>query len=71
MRREQRLRPAFRKLFNAALAAGEIRDGVNADDFLDAAATLCTSVKESRSDQAWQLVALLVDGLRRTTEFTR
>lgn len=63
-RRDQRLRPAFRKLFSAALDAGEIREGVEADDFLDAAATLCMSVNKSRPDQAARLVTLLVDGLR-------
>ncbi len=64
VRREQRLRPAFRKLFSAALDAGEIRSGVEADDFLDAAATLCMSVDKSQREQARQFVALLVDGLR-------
>lgn len=63
-RREQRLQPAFRKLFNSALAAGEIRDTVEADGFLDAAATLCMSVNETRPHQAQRLVTLLVDGLR-------
>jgi AcrR family transcriptional regulator len=65
-RREERLRPAFRKLFDAALAAGEIRDGIGADEFLDAAATLCMSVNGSRPGQAERLVTLLVDGLRTT-----
>jgi AcrR family transcriptional regulator len=63
-RREERLRPAFRNLFNAALAVGEIRDSVAADDFLDAAATLCMSVDGSQRGQAERLVELLVDGLR-------
>lgn len=63
-RRDERLRPAFRRLFDAALAAGEIRDNVPADDFLDAAATLCMSVNGTQPDQAARLVTLLVDGLR-------
>ncbi len=63
-RREQRLQPAFRKLFVSALDAGEIQDSIGADDFLDAAATLCMSVNETRPDQAQRLVTLLVNGLR-------
>ncbi len=63
-RREQRLQPAFRKLYNAALAAGEIRQGIAPDDFLNAAATLCMSVNGTQPDQALALVLLLVDGLR-------
>ncbi|WP_218175953.1 MULTISPECIES: TetR/AcrR family transcriptional regulator [unclassified Pseudomonas] len=63
-RRDERLWPAFRKLFNAALAAGEIRDSVDADDFLNAAATLCMSVNGTQPGQAERLVTLLVDGLR-------
>lgn len=63
-RREQRLQPALRKLFDAALAAGEIRAGVKADDFLNAAAYLCMAADTSRPEQARQMVALLVDGLR-------
>lgn len=63
-RREERLRPAFRKLFDTALAAGEIHDNVNADDFLDAAATLCMSVNGTQPGQAERLITLLVDGLR-------
>ncbi|WP_409932358.1 hypothetical protein [Paraburkholderia sp. BCC1886] len=63
-RREERLRPAFRRLFDAALLAGEIRGSVEADDFLDAAATLCMSVNGSQQGQAELLITLLVDGLR-------
>lgn len=66
-RREQRLQPAFRRLFDAALSAGEISNDVGAEDFLDAAATLCMSVNGIRPDQAQRLVALLVNGLRSST----
>ena len=65
-RREERLQPAFRKLFDAALAAGEIHDNVKADDFLDAAATLCMSINGAKPGQAERLVTLLVNGLRRS-----
>lgn len=63
-RREQRLQPAFRKLFAAAVASGDIRASIDSDDFLDAAATLCMSVNGQRSGQAHQLVTLLIEGLR-------
>lgn len=63
-RREQRLQPAFRKLFDAAVTAGEIGGNVEADDFLNAAATLCMSVNEPHPDRAHRLVELLVSGLR-------
>ena len=63
-RREARLRPAFRRLFDAAVAAGAIRCGIGADDFLDAAATLCMSADPTRPDHARRLVGLLLDGLR-------
>lgn len=61
---EQRLRPAFRTLVEAAAAAGEIRTDVNADEVLSAVASLCMSACDDRSDQARRMVALLVDGLR-------
>ena len=63
-RRDQRLFPAFRKLFDTALAASEIHNDVGADDFLNAAATLCMAADATRSDQALGLVMLMVDGLR-------
>ena len=64
-KRDQRLFPAFRKLFNAALSAGEIRGDVGADDVLNGAATLCRAADAARSDQALGLVMLMIDGLRR------
>lgn len=63
-RREERLRPAFRMLYDAALAAGEIRTDVEADEFLNAAANLCTSVGNGPPARAHRLVELLVNGLR-------
>ena len=63
-RKEQRLRPAFRLLFKAAREAGDIRASIDADEFLEAAATLCMSSKDARVGQAQQLVSLLVNGLR-------
>lgn len=63
-RREERLMPAFRRLFENAKEAGAIRDDIDSDEFVRAAANLCLSVPDSRPEQAQRLVALLVDGLR-------
>lgn len=63
-RREERLIPAFHRLFDRAVAAGEIRGDIDADAFLRAAGSLCLSVQGTQPQQAPRLVALLVDGLR-------
>lgn len=62
-RREERLMPAFRRLFENAVAAGAIRDDINSEEFLRAAASLCLSVSDGQPEQAQRLVGLLVDGL--------
>jgi AcrR family transcriptional regulator len=61
---EQRLRPAFRALFEAAVAAGEIRADVEANEVLSAIASLCMSAHHTGPGYAQRMVALLVDGLR-------
>ncbi len=61
---DRRLRPAFRMLFDAAVAAGDIRTDVAPDDVLGAAAGLCMSAYSEGPDQARRMVRLLVDGLR-------
>ena len=61
---EQRLRPAFRSLFDAAVAAGEVRAGIDADELLNAVRSLCMSTHEDRPGHAGRMVALFVDGLR-------
>lgn len=66
-RREQRLRPAFQALFQTALAAGAVRRDIDADEFLNAAASLCMSTHGGRPDHVQRMVALLVDGLRHQT----
>lgn len=62
-RREERLMPAFRRLFESAAASGAIRDDIGSDEFVRAAASLCLSGADT--EQAQRLVGLLVDGLRR------
>jgi AcrR family transcriptional regulator len=61
---DERLRPALRTLLDRAVAAGEIRTDVEADDILAAAASLCMSARDDRPGHAARMVALLVDGLR-------
>ena len=61
---DQRLRPALRTLLKRAVAAGEVRADVDADDILSAVASLCMSARDDRPGHARRMVALLVDGLR-------
>lgn len=63
-RREQRLRPAFRTLFEAAVAAGAIRSEIEPDEFLNAAASLCMSARDGHTESAQRMIATLVNGLR-------
>ncbi len=61
---DQRLRPALRMLLDAAVAAGEIRADINADELLSAVSSLCVSAHGDRAGTAPRMVALLIDGLR-------
>ena len=61
---DQRLRPALRALLEAAVAAGEVRADVDADELLGAVASLCMSAHNAGPGRAERMVALLVDGLR-------
>ena len=47
-----------------AVAAGEVRAGVDPEDLLRAVASLCTSAYNVGPEHARRMVALLVDGLR-------
>jgi len=59
---EQRVRPALGMLLDAAVAAGEVRDDVEADELLHAVASLCMPTADD--GRAQRLVAILTDGLR-------
>jgi len=61
---DQRLRPALHSLLEAAVAAGEVRADVDADELLSAVASLCMSAYNTAPGRAERMVALLVDGLR-------
>ncbi|MCC7051942.1 MAG: helix-turn-helix transcriptional regulator [Gemmatimonadaceae bacterium] len=58
------LEPALRSLLDSAVAAGAVRDGVDAFDLLQAVASLCTPSRDGSTDHARRMVGLLVDGLR-------
>lgn len=59
-----RLRPAFDRLLEAAVAAGEVRADVEANDILSAVASLCISVYTDGREHAQRMVRLVIDGLR-------
>jgi hypothetical protein len=59
-----RLQPALKGLLNAAVAAKVVRPGIEADDLLRAAATLCRGPRDEEPAYARKMVDLLMDGLR-------
>jgi AcrR family transcriptional regulator len=61
---DKRLRPALKTLLEAAVAAGVVRPGIEADDLLRAVATLCHGRHGEEPVYARRMVELLVDGLR-------
>lgn len=60
---ELRLRPALQSLLTSAIAAGQVRADVAADELLGAVASLALS-GSGDPQQAERMVALLADGLR-------
>jgi AcrR family transcriptional regulator len=60
----QHLRPALKTLLDAAVAAGEVRPGVDAGELLLAVATLSYGSNGKEPVYARKMVDLLVDGLR-------
>jgi AcrR family transcriptional regulator len=68
---EQRVRPALRPLLASAVAAGEVRGDVDADDILGAVASLCSSAHNDGPGRAERMVALFIDGLRYGTSPSR
>lgn len=58
------LQPALKALLDVAVAAKRVRPGVEADDLLRAAATLCRGPLNEELVYARRMVELLVDGLR-------
>jgi AcrR family transcriptional regulator len=61
----KRLQPALESLLDAAVEAGVVRPGIEADDLLRAVATLCHGGSHGKEPAyARRMVQLLVDGLR-------
>ncbi|WP_129665259.1 TetR/AcrR family transcriptional regulator [Phytoactinopolyspora endophytica] len=60
----QRLGPAAGSLLEAAVGAGEIRDGIAPKDLLSAVAKLCMPMSDEDATFNQRMVALLIDGLR-------
>ncbi len=61
---QARLLPAFQMLLDSAVAAGEVRADIDADDLLTAVAKLCMHTHNEGPDHARRMIALLGDGLR-------
>jgi AcrR family transcriptional regulator len=61
---KERLLPAFNGLLEAAVAAGQVRGGIEAFGLLWAVASLCTPAPDAGPDHARRMVDLLIDGLR-------
>jgi AcrR family transcriptional regulator len=59
-----RLRPALDGLLQAAVAAGSVRGGVDAEDLLWAIASLCASRRDADPLIVQRMIGLLLDGLR-------
>jgi AcrR family transcriptional regulator len=66
-----RLLPALKTLLDAAVAAGTVRSGIDAEELLHAVANLCRVSHEKEPAYARRMVALLVDGLRYGAEKNR
>jgi AcrR family transcriptional regulator len=59
-----RLVPTLQELLDTAADAGEIRNGVDAQELLFAVARLCMASPDDHPGQADRMVALMLDGLR-------
>jgi AcrR family transcriptional regulator len=61
---DERLRPALRDLLDAAVAAGEVRGGVEPHALITAIASLGSPGPHGDQTSPRRMVALLIDGLR-------
>ncbi len=64
----QRFRPTLETLLDAAAEAGVVRTDIGAQDLLYAVANLCHASPDGGADYSQRMVALLVDGLRVTSD---
>jgi hypothetical protein len=63
-----RLEPVLEPLLAAATATGEIRDDVVAKDLIHTVALLCQTIPGEELAYNQRMVAVFVDGLRRTAD---
>lgn len=61
---DARLRPALSHLLERAVAAGEIRTDLDADDIISAVANLSMPAKTARPDHTRRVVDIFIDGLK-------
>jgi AcrR family transcriptional regulator len=61
---DKRLRPALQSLLDAAVAAGDVRDGIDPNELLHAVPRLAAPGPDGNIEMGRRMVALLVDGLR-------
>lgn len=61
---QQRLRPVVQSLIDAAIAAGEIRKGIQPYELLCGVAALCNPFECPEPPDARRMVSLFIDGLR-------
>jgi len=61
---EKRLLPALRTLLDTAVAAGEVRADVDADDLINTISNLSRQSHDDDPDRARRMVAIFIDGLR-------
>lgn len=60
----QRLRPVVQSLLDAAIAGGEIRKGIQADELLCGVAAFCNPFECPDPPDSRRMVSLFIDGLR-------
>jgi AcrR family transcriptional regulator len=58
-----RLGPSLTDLLDAAVASGEVRDDVSAEELLDAVARLCSPRHDGGPEDGRRMVGVLLDGL--------
>jgi AcrR family transcriptional regulator len=61
---DQHLRPVLAALLDSAVAAGEVRPGVDPDDLLTAVRNLSLPARDDPNGHTQRMVGLLIDGLR-------
>ncbi|WP_245951460.1 TetR/AcrR family transcriptional regulator [Paracidovorax anthurii] len=61
---QERLRPVVQDLLDAAMASGQIREGIKSEELLCGVGALCTPSEYAEQPDPRRMVALFIDGLR-------